>query len=224
MAVFDRIEKGKYSLNQQMVLKKSDLLPDTHSPLRDKYPNGNTKITLQEIIENTVSKSDNNGCDYLFRLLGGCKKVNNYIKKHQKTCINIAFTEEEMHVDSMAQYINYAQPKAINNLIVRFYESKILNKKSTEKLWKMLVETTTAPNRIKGELPKGTIVGHKSGWSGGDDRGFTNAINDTGVVILPNGNAFAITILIKNTVEKSTQSDALAAKITKVVFDYFNKK
>lgn len=87
----------------------------------------------------------------------------------------------------------------------------------------MLIETTTAPNRIKGQLPKGTIVGHKSGWSGGDDRGFTNAINDTGVVILPNGNALVVTIFIKDTIEKSTKSDALAAKITKLAFDYFNE-
>lgn len=224
MAVFDKIEKKKYSLNQQVALKKSDLLPNTHSPLRDKYPSGNSNITLKEIIEFTVSQSDNNGCDYLFRLLGGCENVNKYIKKHQKTGINIVFTEEEMHLDSSAQYKNFAQPKAITSLIGRFYEGKILNRKSTEILWKMLVETTTAPNRIKGELPKGTIVGHKSGWSGGDDRGFTNAINDTGVVILPNGHAFAITILIKNTVEKSTTSDALAAKITKLVFDYFMEK
>ena len=29
MAVFDKIEKGKYSLNQQMVLKKSDFFKNT---------------------------------------------------------------------------------------------------------------------------------------------------------------------------------------------------
>lgn len=114
MAVLNEIDKGKYSLNQLMDLKKSDLLPNTHSPLRDKYPNGKSNITLKEILENTVSQSDNNGCDYLFRLLGGCKKVNSFIKKYQKTGINIAFTEEEMHADSSAQYLNFAQPKAIS--------------------------------------------------------------------------------------------------------------
>ena len=223
MAVFNQIDMGKWDLDQKMNLKKSDLLPNTHSPLKEKYPNGNPTITLREIIEKTVAESDNNGCDYLFRLLGGCKKANSFVKKFQNSGINIVFTEEEMHKDTAAQYSNFAQPIALNNLISEFYKGKILSKKSTKALWSILVKTITAPNRIKGQLPKDIVVGHKSGWSGGDDRGFTNAINDTGIVILPNGDAFAITILIANTVEKSTTSDKLAAKITRLAFDHFNK-
>ncbi len=220
IAVFDQIDKGNLKLDQKMTLDKSDLLPNTHSPLRQKYPQG-TDITLKEIIEKTVSESDNNGCDYLFRLLGGCKKVNTFIKKHVASGINIVFTEEEMHKDSTTQYTNYAQPAALNTLLVKFYTGKILSKNSKASLWEMLTETKTAPNRIKGLLPKGTLVGHKSGWSGGDDRGFTNAINDVGIVILPNGTAFAITILISDTFEKSEKSDELSSKISKIAFDHF---
>jgi beta-lactamase class A len=222
MAVLDQIDKGKYNLDQKMNLGKSDLWPDTHSPLRDKYPNGKADITLKEILEKTVSESDNNGCDYLFRLLGGCSKVDKFIRKHQPEGINIVYTEHEMQSDSTFQYINYAKPDAMNILLEKFYKGKILSSNSTAALWKMLIETVTAPNRIKGKLPEGTIVGHKSGWSGGDDKGFTNAINDTGIVILPNGTAFAITIFIKNTYEKSDKSDALGAKICKLVYDHFN--
>lgn len=224
VAVFQQIDKGKYSLDQTFNLKKSDLLPNTHSPLREKYPEGKAAISLQELLEKTVSESDNNGCDYLFRLMGGCKAVHGMIAKYQPKGINIAFTEEEMHHDSLAQYTNYAQPLAMTAFLEKFYQSKILSKQSTQALWKMMVETSTAPNRMKGLLPAGTVVGHKSGWSGGDDRGFTNAINDVGIIILPNGKALAISIFISDTTVKSTESDKLAAKITKLVYDYFIQK
>jgi beta-lactamase class A len=222
LAVFDQIDKGKLDLNQKFNLKPSDLLPGTHSPLREKYPNGKKDISLYELLYNTVSLSDNNGCDFLFRLMGGCKKVNSYIQKHQKTGINIANNEAEMHQDSAYQYINYAKPEAMNALFEKFFEGKILSQKSKKELWKMLTETPTAPNRIRGKLPKNTVVGHKSGWSGGDDKGYTNAINDTGIIILPNGTAIAITIFIKDTYEKSAQSDELAAKISLRLYDHFN--
>lgn len=223
IAVFDQIDKGKLKLDQKMNLKKSDLLPETHSPLREKYPNGNSSITLKEILEKTVSESDNNGCDFQFRLLGGCKVVDNFVKTLGINNINIVGTEDEMHKDTVMQYKNYATPEAMTVLLDQFYNQKTLSKSSTDALWKMLTETISAPNRIKAGLPKGIIYGHKSGWSGGDDRGFTNAINDAGIFILPNGDAVAITIFISNTPEKSVKSDELAAKITKLAYEHFLK-
>jgi beta-lactamase class A len=223
IAVFSEIDKNKLSLNQKMNLKKSDLLPNTHSPLRDKFPNGNPNISLKQILEATVSLSDNNGCDFLFRLMGGCQPVNNFIHRLGINDMAIVGTEEEMHKDNTLQYKNYASPNAVTDLFALFVNKKTISTKSTEALTKMLIETSTAPNRIKGLLPKSTVVGHKSGWSGGDNKGFTEAINDTGIVYLPNGNSFIITILIKNTTEKSFKSDELAAKITKLAFDHYNK-
>jgi beta-lactamase class A len=224
IAVFDQIDKGKLKLDQKMELKKSDLLPNTHSPLREKYPNGNPSITLKEILEKTVSESDNNGCDFQFRLLGGCKVVNDFVKTLEINNINIVGTEEEMHKDTVVQYKNYATPEAMTTLLAQFYNQKTLSKSSTEALWKMLTETISAPNRIKAGLPKGTVYGHKSGWSGGDDRGFTNAINDAGIFILPNGDAVAITIFISDTPEKSVKSDELAAKLSKLAYEHFLRK
>jgi beta-lactamase class A len=221
IAVFDQIDKGKLRLDQKMNLKKSDLLPDTHSPLRDAYPQGKPEITLKEIIAITVAQSDNNGCDFLFRLIGGTNAADKFVKKLGFNNINIVGTEAEMHADEKVQFANYSTPLAMSSLFVKFYEQKTLSKKSTEELWNILVSTTTAPNRIKGGLPAGTIVGHKSGWSGGDDKGFTNAINDAGIILLPDGTPIAISIFISETPVKSVECDKLSAKVSKLAYEYF---
>ena len=79
LAVLNQVDKGKFSLNQKIFVKKSELKPNWWSPLRDKYPNGDVNLPLSELLSFTVSQSDNNGCDILFKLLGGPKKVHDYI-------------------------------------------------------------------------------------------------------------------------------------------------
>lgn len=64
-AVLDFVDKGKLSLDQKIHLDQFNLLENTWSPLRDKYPNGGVEVSLSEILELTVAKSDNNGCDYV---------------------------------------------------------------------------------------------------------------------------------------------------------------
>ncbi|HAP36832.1 MAG TPA: class A beta-lactamase, partial [Bacteroidetes bacterium] len=97
LAILHQIDKEKLSLDQRIHISKSDLLPNTWSPLREKYPDGNVDITLDEILTATVAWSDNNGCDLLFRLVGGPTMVDQYIRSLGIEGMAIVSTEEEMH-------------------------------------------------------------------------------------------------------------------------------
>ena len=81
LAVLDLVEKGKLSLSQKVYISKERMEADWYSPLRDKYPNGNVKLTIAEILKPTVSESDNVGCEVLLDLIGGPKTVDDYLKK-----------------------------------------------------------------------------------------------------------------------------------------------
>jgi len=50
LAVLDLVDRGILDLEQNIFVKKSELLENTWSPIRDKYPNGNVNIPLREII------------------------------------------------------------------------------------------------------------------------------------------------------------------------------
>lgn len=106
LAVLNQIDKGKLVLNQPILLTKRDLLPNTWSPMRDKYPDGNVELPLSDILSYSVSKSDNNACDVLFRLVGGTKKVHKYIRKLGIKDVSIAATEAEMDKDWSIQFTN----------------------------------------------------------------------------------------------------------------------
>lgn len=99
-----------------------------------------------------------------------------------------------------------------------------MSKETHDFLWKILVETTTRPNEIKGLLPAKTIVGHKTGASGTNKAGITGASNDVGIVTLPNGKHFAIAVFVANSSENSATNDTIIAEIAKTVWDYYVAK
>lgn len=220
VAVMDQVDKGKISLDQKIQLTKRDLLPDTYSPLRDQYQNKNASVTLKEILSATVSHSDNNGCDLMFRLLGGTKMVNDYIKNTGIEGMNIVATEEEMHKAWDVQFDNWSTPVAMTELLTKFYRANILSPSSHDTLWQIMTETTTGPKRLKALLPQGTIIGHKTGTSD-TKNGLTAAVNDVGIVILPNGNAFAIAVFVSNSRNPVEKMEEAIAKIGKAAWDSF---
>lgn len=221
LKVLHVVDQKKLSLDQKIYIPKSDLLPDTWSPLRDKYPDGNVKIPLAEIIRFMVSESDNNACDILLRLVGGAKTVNDYIHELGIKNIAIRYNEEEMHREWNVQFSNWTTPVATTRLLKLFYDGKILSAKSYDFLWKVMCETSTGKERIKGQLPTGTLVAHKTGTSGTNAQGITAAINDIGIVTLPNGNHFVISVYVSNSKENTQTNEKIISDISKMVWDYF---
>ena len=76
----------------------------------------------------------------------------------------------------------------------------------------------SAPHRIKGLLPAGTVVTHKTGTSG-LDHGFYPATNDVGLITLPNGQRLALAIFVTNAHADDTTDEAVIARIAKVIYD-----
>lgn len=221
IAVLDLVDKGKYKLDQKIHVKKAQLDQETHSPMRDKRPNQDFDITIGELLSYSVSESDNNACDILFELAGGTKKVNDYIHSLGVKDIAIVATEKEMKAGWEVQYTNYARPSAYLQLLQIAYERKKLSKSSHDFLWKTLVEGPTGLKRIKGQLPKGTEVAHKTGTSGTNDKGITAATNDAGIIKLPNGKAIAVVVFVSDAAANSDTRELVIARIAKAVWDYY---
>lgn len=97
-----------------------------------------------------------------------------------------------------AQRINTSSPLAATQLLKMFYENRALSKRNSDFLRKLMTETSAGTNRIRGQLPKEATVAHKTGTSDINLEGVTIATNDIGVITLPNGNHFAISVFVAN--------------------------
>lgn len=227
LAVLSEVDNGNLSLDQEIIIRKDDLLPEEFwSPLRDENPNGGS-FTIERLIQYSVSHSDNTACDVLIRLIRTPKKVEEYLKKNNIQDIQITFNEEDMQAKWENMFQNWTTPKAASETLKKFYENKtnLLSKSSYDFFWKTNKETTTGANRIKGQLPEGTIVAHKTGWSGTNkETGITAAVNNIGIVFLPNGEYVIISVFVTESKENFETNEKIISDIAKVTYDFYTTK
>lgn len=221
--VLDYVDKGKLYLDQKVLLDKTNLLENTWSPLRDKYPNGGVEIPLSEVLEYTVAKSDNNGCDIMLKLLGGTQPVQKFMDSKGVKGFQIKYNEAEMHKDWNNQYKNYSTAASATDVLKKFYDGKLLSKKYTDYLMKVLWSTSTGKNKLIAQLPENTLVARKTGASGKNNAGLTGAENEIGIITLPNGKHYAIAVFVSNSTETDVVNCKMISDISKSVWDYFNK-
>ena len=104
------------------------------------------------------------------------------------------------------------------HLLERLWRGDLLSAAMTDTLKSMLANCVTAPDRLRGQLPKGTPVAHKTG-TGGTTAGVTVAINDIGVMRLPNGDDVAIAVLVGEPRGTVPRAERLIARVARTVFD-----
>lgn len=223
LAVLDYLDKNKLTLDHKILVKKSDLLPNTHSPLRDDYPKGNIQLPIRTILEYTVAKSDNNGCDILFRFVGGTGVVDKYIRNLGMTDFAIAATEEEMHTTWDVQYTNWSTPYTAALVLEKFRTGNILPQHFHQFLWDTMANTTTGTNKIKALLPKGTIVAHKTGSSFRNADGLNAADNDIAIIQLPDGKQYSLVVFVADSMEDAATNAKMIADISKAVYNHLTK-
>jgi beta-lactamase class A len=103
-------------------------------------------------------------------------------------------------------------------LLEELWRGELLSPAMTDTLKAILGRCRTAPGRLPGELPRGTPVARKTG-TGGTSAGVTVAINDVGVMRLPNGEEVAIAVLVGEPRGPVRRAERLIARVARVVYE-----
>jgi beta-lactamase class A len=213
------IEKGMLSLDQPVRFLPTDrILPHTHSPLQDKYPEASVDVPLRELLHLAISESDNVAADMILRVVGGPSVVNNYMISIGVAGFHLEDGEDVLARDLTAQYRNWFEPAGAVQLLSRIRNNSPLTGGHTDMLLQWMKESSSGLHRIKGDLPSGTIVMHKTGSSGTHD-GLTAATNDVGLIALPGGRRLAIAIFVTDSTADDDTRDAVIARIAKAAYD-----
>ena len=107
---------------------------------------------------------------------------------------------------------------ACMHLLERLWHGDLLSPAMTDTLKAILADCETAPKRLPGLLPKGTQVARKTG-TGGTWKGVTVAINDIGVIRLPNGEEVAIAVLVGEPRGPIRRAERVIARVARTVYD-----
>jgi len=111
-----------------------------------------------------------------------------------------------------------ATPNATVELLKRAFRGELLSPDSTSRLIQILESTTTGAARLKGLLPTGTTVAHKTGTTD-TQRNLNAGTNDVGVITLPDGGRVVIAVYVKGSTRKVEVREKVIARIARATFD-----
>src|SRR5947209_3182236 len=220
MALLRRVDEGALKLDERVRVEESDLVPPKmHSPLRDKYPHGGVEVSVGELLRAMLVESDGMASDILLRLDGGPTRVNEFLRVLGAPEVVVATTEKEMAGGELVQYRNHATPLAMLGLLRSVHEGRGLSASSHALLLQLMTECVTGQHRIKGLLPAGTPVAHKTGTSG-TAGGLTRATNDAGIITLPDGRHLAVVVFVSDSKADEATRERVIAEIARAAWDW----
>lgn len=219
LAVLDKMNREEIPLKHIVHVKASQLQPNTYSPLRQKHSGQDLDISLGELLQYSISLSDNNACDILIEYAGGIGHIHQYIRKLGINDFNLSETEDSMHRNPPKAYSNWSTPSEMVRLLKMADEKDLFAPVYRDFLWKTMTETATGSNKLKGLLPSNTVVGHKTGSSDRNLKGVKMADNDAGVVITPGGKKYYIAVFVTDSSETDEENAAIIAHISRMVYD-----
>ena len=197
-----------------------DLKPDTYSPLRDSFPNGNIKLTVKHLLEYTLKLSDNNACDILFKLTGGPHATDSCIRSIGMTDFLITATEDDMHRDISKSYANHSTPLSAASLINDLFTKTDDTNRNIQFIRQTMLDCNTGLARIPKGIGAEAKIAHKTGTGDRNSQGRWIGTNDVAYIMLPDGSHYSLAVFVKDSFETPETNEAIIAEISSTIYQY----
>ena len=115
--------------------------------------------------------------------------------------------------------VDGATPVGIVETLARLKKGELLSPASTDRLLRIMSNTRTGPQRLKGGLAPGWSLAHKTG-TGQVMGSVQSGYNDIGIITSPDGRSYAVAVMIRKTTAPIPTRMALMQNVTRAVIDY----
>lgn len=116
----------------------------------------------------------------------------------------------------LAAPLDGASPNAIVDALARLQRRELLSPDSTAHLLGLMEASRTGPRRLRAGQPPSWRLAHKTG-TGQDLAGSSIGINDVGVLIAPDGRAYAVAVMIPKTAKPVPERQVFMQRIAAAV-------
>lgn len=220
VALCRMFEENGTSLDSVMTLRRSELDPDTWSPMLKDHSDEEISLPMRRLLEYTLIESDNNASNEMFvRLMppAACDSVIAGIIP--RGSFEIRFNEAEMQADHSQAYSNRTSPLGAAILIDRVFTDTLVGKDYQDFIKSALMRCQTGPDKISAALSEreGITIGHKTGSGYRDDNDRLAASNDVAFITLPDGRHYSLAVFVKDFDGTDAEAAATIARISEAV-------
>jgi beta-lactamase class A len=196
-------------LQKNIKYTKNDLV--VWSPITEKHLNDG--MTISELCAAAIDYSDNTAVNLLIKQLGSPKIVTQFVRSIGDKKFRLDRSEPELNTAIPGDVRDTTTPAAMAKSLQKLTFGNVLGVSQREQLQIWLKANTTGNTRIRAGVPKGWIVGDKTGG------GAYGTNNDIAIIWPPKCPPIIVAIYTTQTKPDATPNDQVIAAATRIVLN-----
>jgi len=214
VAILNDVDEGRLRLDQKAKVSAAEIVPGS-AENASLWP-GPSERSLRELVELSITRSDNTSADKLLELAGGPGALTRRLSALGIAGITVRKSVREFLADRQHPHPNTASALDLAHLLVRLQKGEILKPASRDLLFGFMAGATTGRQRIRAGVPEGTPVGDKTGSGPA-----ASATNDVGIVTLPDGSHLALAVLVNGSKQPVAAQEKVIADVARAAYDAY---
>jgi beta-lactamase class A len=215
-AILKQSMADKNLLQQKIMYTQKDVDSSQYTPITKNHVTDG--MTISDLCAAAITQSDNTAMNLLLKKLGGPKAVTAFARSIGDNTFRLDREEPILNSAIPGDLRDTSTPAAMASSLQKLALGNVLGLSQREQLQTWLQGNTTGNAKIRAGVPKGWIVGDKTG-SG--DYGTTN---DIGIIWPPQSSPIVIVIYVtQNTKDAAPRSDVIASA-TRIAMSAFAQK
>ena len=213
-AILKQSKKDKLLLSQkisytQSAVESSGYAPETSKHIAD-------GMTVEALCAVAITHSDNLAMNLLLKQLGGPEAVTQFARSIGDTTYTLERFEPELNSAIPGDFRDTTTPASMGYSLQRLVLGDVLNSTQRYKLRTWLRNNTTGYSRIRAGVPKGWLVGDKTGTCG------YGTTNDIAVIWPPQQTPIIVVIYFTQQKKNAVAREDIIAGATRLVLNAMN--
>ena len=211
--VLARVDRGNERLDREIHFSASDILD--YSPIVAKQPRGGS-LTIAQLCAAAVEHSDNAAANLLLATLGGPPGLTHFMRDIGDPVTRLDHNEPALNRTTRRDVRDTTTPEAMAQLLARLVREPLLSSASKQRLFAWMRAATTGMARIRAGVPRGWVVGDKTGTT-------NSAGNDVAILWPPQGAPIVIAAYFAEVVASDGERDGAIADVARTVTRSFRR-
>jgi len=214
--------------------------------LEEQLPRLGRPVPVRTLLEMSLTLSDNDATDALVARAGGPQAVNDWVHAAGIKGLRVDSNTRDLlarakvpgtgfgdeaamesglssaqrdardmpNIGFAADPRDTATPRAMDDLLGAIRQGRVLRPQTSALMLSIMERCRTGKARLRAMLPPGTRIAHKTGTLNGLG-------NDTGIVTLPDGRMFVISVFVMKDHRGHEMRDRIMAEAARAAYDYF---
>ncbi len=212
-AILKKSMTNSHLLQQKITYIQKDVDSSGYAPITQNHVADG--MTIDELCTAAITQSDNTAMNLLLKKLGGPKAVTAFAYSIGDHTFRLDRWEPELNSAIPGDLRDTSTPAAMEKSLQQLALGDALGLPQREQLQSWLKSSTTSNSRIRAGVPKGWLVGDKTG------SGKYGTTNDIGIIWPPQCSPIVVAIYFTNNQKDAVQREDVIASATHMLINEF---